>query len=119
MYDQLMATLIVTVLFGLIIAFFATQNSGAISLNFLSYTIPGIPVYIVVAGALLLGLFLSWIISIVSSISTGLTLRGKDHKIKDIRRENADLTKRIHQLELENSSLEARVKGHNPDNKSL
>lgn len=113
-----MATLMVTVLLGLIIAFFATQNTGAIQLNFLDYEIPGIPVYIVVAGALLVGLFLSWIISLVNDIGTGFTIRGKESKIKDYTKENAELTKRIHQLELENARLEAETNAP-ADDKSL
>ncbi len=113
-----MATLIVTVLFGLIIAFFATQNSGVISLNFLNYTIPGIPVYIVVAGALLVGLLFSWIISSIKDIATGFTIRGKENKIKDYRKENAELVKKIHQLELENARLSAKTDAP-VDDKSL
>lgn len=113
-----MATLIITVLFGLIIAFFATQNTGAIKLNFLNYTIPGIPAYIVVVGALLVGLFLSWIISLVNGIGTGFSMRGKESKIKDYKKENAQLTKQIHQLELENTRL--KVETNSPaDDKSL
>lgn len=113
-----MATLIVTVLFGLIIAYFATQNTGAISLNFLNYTMPGIPTYIVVIGALLVGLFLSWIISLINDIGTGFTIRGKESKIKDYRKENAELTKRIHQLELENTRLRTE-NNESADDKSL
>ncbi len=105
-----MATLIVTVLFGLVIAYFATQNSGPITLNFLNYTVPNLPAYIVVIGALLLGLFLSWIISVVNDIGTGFTMMGKDSKIKDYSKENAELTRRIHELELENTKLAAEPK---------
>jgi len=112
-----MPTLILTILFGLIIAYFATQNTGTLSLNFLNYTVPGIPTYIAIVGALLIGLFISWLISTVNDIGTGFTLRGKESKIKDYKKENAELIKRIHQLELEN----ARVKGEKnaSDNKSL
>lgn len=113
-----MATLIVTVFFGLIIAYFAIQNTGVISLNFLNYQVPGIPVYIVVVGGLLVGLFLSWIISLVNSIATGFTIRGKENKIKDYRKENAQLTKINHQLELENTRLKAETNAP-ADDKSL
>lgn len=118
LYDKHMATLIVTVLFGLIIAYFAIQNTGVITLNFLNYSVPGIPAYIVVVGALLVGLFLSWIISLVNSITTGFTIRGKESKIKDYRKENAELTKRIHQLELQNAKLSAET-DDSSDDKSL
>lgn len=113
-----MPTLIITFLTGLIIAYFATQNTGPVTLHFLNYTFPGIPTYFVVVGALVIGLFLSWIISGVNSIGTGFAMRGKESKIKDYKKENADLTKRIHQLELENTKLSAET-GVSPDDKSL
>lgn len=113
-----MATLIVTVLVGLILAYFATQNTGNVTLNFLNYTLSSIPVYIVVSGALLVGLFLSWIISLVNSIGTGFAMRGKETKIKDYRKENAELIKRIHQLEIENTRLKTET-NFPADDKSL
>lgn len=113
-----MATLIITFLIGLIIAYFATQNTGPVTLHFFTYSFPGIPTYFVVVGALLVGLFLSWIISAVNNISTGFAMRGKESKIKDYKKENADLMKRIHQLELENTKLMAETDSP-PDDKSL
>lgn len=115
---DIMATLIVTVLFGLVIAYLAIQNTGVISLNFLNYQIPGIPIYIVIVGALLVGLFSSWIISFVNNIATGFTMRGKDSKIKDYKKENAELLKINHQLELENTRLKAETNAP-LDDKSL
>jgi cell shape-determining protein MreC len=84
----------------------------------LQYTISNIPTYIVVIGSLLVGLLLSWIISLVNDISNGLVMRGKENKIKDYRKESADLTKRIHQLELENTRLKAETNTAD-DEKSL
>ncbi len=104
-----MVTLIVTLLFGFVIAYFATQNTADISLNFLNYSLPGIPAYVVVGGALLIGVFLSWIISLVGRINTGLTMRGKDSKIKDYKKENEELTKQIQELELENTKLKTET----------
>ncbi len=113
-----MATLIITVLFGLVIAYFAIQNTAIISLKFLNYQIPGIPTYIVVVGALLVGLFLSWIIGFVNDIATGFTMRGKEAQIKDYGKENAELLKVNHQLELENTRLKAETNAP-LDDKSL
>lgn len=113
-----MATLIITVLLGLIIAFFAIQNTAVISLNFFNYKLPGIPTYIVVVGALLVGLFLSWIISFVNGIITGFTIRDKDSQIKNYKNENAQYLKQIHQLELENARLMAETNAP-ADDKSL
>lgn len=113
-----MATLIVTVILGLVIAFFATQNTSAITLNFFNYVVPGIPTYVVVVGALLFGLLISWIISLINDIAAGLTIRGQDNKIKDFKKDNVELTKKIHQLELENTRLQEKTNS-SPDDKSL
>ena len=118
LYHVYIATLIVTLLFGLLIAYFATQNTGTISLNFLSYSLPGIPVYIVVVGALLVGLGLSWMVSLVNGIATDFTIRGKDGKIKGYKKETAELTKKNHQLELENTRIKAETNSPT-DDKSL
>jgi uncharacterized integral membrane protein len=89
--------LIIIVISGLFIAYFATQNTAHISVNFFSYIIPNIPTYFVVVGALLVGLLLGWIIGLVNEISAGFTLMGKDNKIKDYKKENAAQAKQIHQ----------------------
>jgi len=113
-----MATLIITVLLGLVMAFFATQNTGVITLHFFSYTFEKIPTYVVVIGALLIGLVLSWIISLINDITTGMTIRGKESKIKDYKKENAELVKKNHQLELENTRLAEQTDAPT-DDKSL
>lgn len=113
-----MLNLIITILFGLIIAYFAAQNTGSVSLHFLNYEVSRVPLYIVVIGALLVGLFLSWIISLVNGIAAGFTLRGKENKITNYKKELADLTKRFHQLELENTKLKAETNAP-ADDKSL
>ncbi len=100
-----MATLIIIVVIGLFFAFFATQNTGNVSINFLNYSLSEIPIYAVVIVSSLLGLFLSWILSMLKGIGTGFTLRGKEGKIKAGTKENEELTRRVHQLEIENAKL--------------
>lgn len=71
-----------------------------------------------IVGALLVGLFLSWIISLINGIGTDFTIIGKENKIKNYKKDMAELTKRIHQLELENTKLKAETNTR-IDNKSL
>ncbi|OGK15460.1 hypothetical protein A2862_01575 [Candidatus Roizmanbacteria bacterium RIFCSPHIGHO2_01_FULL_38_41] len=112
-----MPTLILVVLSGILAALFATQNTDPVSIIVASYTLNDIPMYLIVLGSLLLGLLLSSIISLVNSISSSFTLHGKDAKIKETKKTLVELTKQIHQLELEN----ARLKEHTTftDEKSL
>lgn len=45
-------------------------------------------------------------------------MRGKENRIKDYKKENAELTKEIHKLQLENTRLKAET-GDSGDDKSL
>jgi uncharacterized integral membrane protein len=98
-------TLVLLVLFGMLAAFFAMQNTTPASINIVSYTLKDIPMYLIVLGSLLIGLLSSLIIGLVNSIGSSFMIHGKDVKIKEGKKTVADLTKQIHQLELENTKL--------------
>jgi uncharacterized integral membrane protein len=104
-----MFALIVLVVFGIGVAYFATQNTQPTSITLLSYPVSGIPLYMVVLGSLLLGFVVSWVINLVDVISSALKIHGKENKIKDANKEITELNKRIHQLELENERLKGET----------
>ncbi len=113
-----MFALIVLFIFGIGVAYFGTQNTQTISVTLANYNLNGIPVYVIVLGSLLLGFIISWIISLVDVISSAFKIRGKESSIKDANKQIANLTKTVHQLELENERLKAQS-GHPSDDKSL
>ncbi|HKC14933.1 MAG TPA: lipopolysaccharide assembly protein LapA domain-containing protein [Patescibacteria group bacterium] len=113
-----MFALIVLVVFGIGVALFATQNTQATSITLANYPVSGIPLYLIVLGSLLLGFIVSWIISLIDVISSALKIHGKESTIKDANKQIAELTKRVHQLELENERLKGET-GHPTDDKSL
>lgn len=88
-----------------------------VTINLGLYTFSGIPLFYVIVGSLVVGLGLSYIIYLVHSISTALKLRGKDHEIKKDKDEILELTKRVHQLELENEKLKhsAKIEPEDPN----
>lgn len=113
-----MLTLIIILLFGTGVAFFATQNVQQVSVTFANYQLTDIPMYAVVLVSLLTGFFISWIISLAGSISSTLTIHGKNTKIKKSKKDIADLIKQNHQLELENNKLKTEL-DRAADEKSL
>ncbi len=113
-----MFALIVLVVFGIGVAFFATQNTQTVSVVVGNYSWTGIPLYLIVLGSMLLGFVVNWIINIVNGISSAIKVHGKESTIKDANKQIAELTKRVHQLELENERLKAES-GHPTDDKSL
>ena len=100
-----MIALAISVLFGLGFAYFATRNTTTIEVDLVYTKINNIPIYIVVLGSLLIGIILSWLLNLLNSIPTRLNNRGKELTIKDAKKEIAELTRKIHQLEIENVSL--------------
>lgn len=98
--------------------FFSTQNTQVLSLYFANYSINSIPVYIVVLVSLLLGFFVSWVINLFDVISSSFKIRGKESTIKQADKQISELTKKVHELELENARLKGES-GHPNDDKSL
>lgn len=113
-----MITLILLVLAAIAAAFFATQNTSVASLTFAGYHFRGVPMYLIVLVSILIGLLVSAIMNFVGSVTSSFEIYGKNTKIKEGKKTVAELTKQIHQLELENMELKTQQEKM-PDEKSL
>lgn len=100
-----MESLILLIIFGLGAAYFATQNTGSVHILLGSFVITGVPLYIVVIGSILLGVFISWLISMVSTFSTFFTLHGKENALRKSQKEIDTLEEKNHELEMEVAQL--------------
>lgn len=118
-----MSLLITAVLFGLWFAYIATQNTAGLTLHFGGYSFRNIPVYGVLLGSFLVGLFVSWFLSAIGWVSSALTIRGKDSRINQAEKTITSLKRQIHDLEIENTVLkeesrrkpEVRISERKPD----
>ena len=88
-----------------LLAYIAQNNFMLVTLHLGTYTLSNIPLFYVIMGSLLTGLVLSYCMQITRSIMTAFTMQGKNNAIKQGNRDIVYLTKRIHQLELENEKL--------------
>lgn len=100
-----MLTLILFLVVGAIMVYLAQNNLMLVTLHLGKYVFSGIPLFYIIIGSLLTGLVLAYLVYLVNSIFTAFTMHGKDNKIKQTKNEIVDLTKQIHQLELENERL--------------
>jgi len=115
-----MIVIIFAILLSLEVAYFATQNVSVVSLRFGPYVLTGVPVYVALLCALLLGLIIAWIFHLIPSFSSHVALHGKERELKEADREIAQLTKTIHQLELDNARLRVKAgEEESADDKSL
>jgi len=61
---------------------------------------------------------MAYLIYLVNSVFTALVMHGKDKTIKQTKDEINNLTKRIHQLELENEKLKNNSDSDEPQDKN-
>lgn len=114
-----MSTLIILIIFGLGMAYFATQNTGLIHITIANFYSGGIPLYIVVVGAMLLGIFISWLISLVNSVTASFKMRRIYAEIRDANRTIEELTKKNTDLLKENAFLKKEHEEQVTDNETL
>ena len=100
-----MFTLILFLIVGSTLVYISKFNFMPVSANLGMYVFKDIPLFYVIVSSLLIGLVLSYILYLVHVVSTSLKLRGKNKEIKKDKDEVLELTKRVHQLELENEKL--------------
>jgi len=97
-----MLVLILLLVVGSILVYISKYNFVPVSLNLGFATFSNIPLFYVIVGAMVIGLILSYVMYLFHSLSTSLVLHGKNKEIKVYKDEVLELTKRVHQLELEN-----------------
>lgn len=102
---QEMPTLILLLIISGIMVYLAQNNLMLVTLNLGTYVFTDIPLFYVIISSLLAGLVLSYLVHLINAIFISFNMRSKDNKIKHDESEIVDLTKRIHQLELENEKL--------------
>lgn len=100
-----MLVLILLLVVGSMLVYISKFNFGLVSVNLGFYTINDIPLFYVIVASVVFGLILSCFVYLFHLISTSFTIRSKDNEIKKNKDEVLDLTKQVHQLELENEKI--------------
>ena len=105
----LMVVLLVAVIFGIAIAYFGMQNISPVTIRLNEYVWNDVPLYLVIVGSLFVGLFIAGILYFARSVSSTLTIYGKDRAMKKAKHTVADLEHRVHELEAENAQLKNQL----------
>jgi uncharacterized integral membrane protein len=114
-----MLTLILLLIVGSALAYISQYNLTPVSLNLGYYVFSDMPLFYVIIGSLLTGLILATLIHSFRDISASLTIRNKRKEIKKNKNEVLELTRRVHQLELENEKLKHAPRKEPKDKNSL
>jgi len=97
-----MLVLILFLVVGSVLVYISKYNFVPVTVNLGFHIFSNIPLFYVIVASVLFGLGLSYLIYLIHTISTSLTLRSKNKEIKEEKEEVLELTKNVHQLELQN-----------------
>ena len=104
-----MLVLLVAVFSGVAIAYFGLQNISPVTIRLNEYVWDDVPLYLVIVGSLFVRLFIAWILYFARSVSSTLTIYGKDRAMKKAKHTVADLEHRVQELEAENARLKTTL----------
>jgi len=108
-----MLSMLFTIIFGLAIGYFATQNTSPVTIQLGDLRFENVPLYIATIGSLILGIFIAWLFYLARTVSSTFTTYGRDRLVHrtdhpvNTTKETEDLEQRIRQLESENRRIKA------------
>ncbi len=79
---------------------------------------PNFPIYLAILTPLLIGLLLGFIIYVLKDLSKDLTIREHRDRIKNLKKDLAEITRKAHKLEIENNKLKGEL-GKDQDENSI
>jgi len=100
-----MLNIILLLIAGSVLTYISKYNLELVTVNLGIYTISNVPLFYVIIGSILIGLVLSYILQMLSNIFTYFAIRSKTKEISMGKEEILNLTKTVHQLEIENEKL--------------
>src|SRR5205085_11349701 len=109
----IMFAVIITIIFAIGVAFFATQNTASVFINIPHYS-RSVPLYLVVLVSILIGFVFAWLLHLLHAFTSVFALRGKDNAIKKEKKVNTELANKVHDLEIEKTKLETEKKSQLP-----
>jgi len=113
-----MLILFLAIVLSIAFSIFATQNTGLVSLYFYNYSIPNIPIYLVILISALSAFGICLFVQLLKNLSSGMTISNQKKQIKSLKKEMAEVTRDLHKLELENAKFKAEL-GEPEDQNSI
>ncbi len=113
-----MLLLIVILIFGSLFSVFAAQNNTPVDVTFLTYSLPQVPVYLIAFFSLWVGVMITWLINAPHILGKTFSLKDKDKKLAEEEMTKAQLTKRVHKLEMQNKKYQKKL-GIEEDERAL
>ena len=106
-----MIALLLFLVFGLVFGYFATVNTSLVAIHFGDYFLKDIPLYIVILVSFGVGVLFSSLYYFIKYVSIQMSLRKKEAELEELKKSGAEVMKKFHQSELENSKIKTKNGG--------
>jgi uncharacterized integral membrane protein len=100
-----MLAILLAVIFGLGVGYFATENTVPVALRLGDFVIENVPLYLVAVGSLLVGLVIAALFYAARSFTGSTTTLGKERDTSMLERDMANLKYRVNELETANNHV--------------
>lgn len=114
-----MIILILLLVVGSGLVYISKYNFTPVTVNFGTFALTNIPLFYVIVGSVVFGLLISYLVHLVTSVSTYFAMRGKNKQLQKEKEDVLELTKRVHQLEIENEKIKHEPEVTNDDPNAL
>lgn len=100
-----MLMLILLLVVGSLLAYLSNDNFTPVAVHIGPTVFTDIPLFYLIVGAMVTALVLAYLIYLIDAITVSFAMRAKDRELKNAKDDVLELTKRVHQLELDNEKL--------------
>lgn len=115
------AILVIALIFSIIIAVFAVQNTQSVPVNFLTFQTQPVSASILVLASAAVGAILTFLFGMWRTVRSSLTIRGDKKRIEEqertileLRQSNERIQENLRRLQQENERLKSRQVGGSP-----
>ena len=100
-----MLAILLAVIFGLGVGYFATENTIPVALRLGDFVVENVPLYLVAVGSLLAGLIIAALFYAARSFTGSTRTGGKERETSMLERDMANLQYRVGELETANNHV--------------
>lgn len=114
-----MLLVILLLIVGTVLVYLSQFNFEPVTVNVGFYIFSNVPLFFVICASIVAGMILVYVMHLSYVFSQTLAFRKKTKELNENKDEVLELTKRVHQLELENEKLKKDFKANPSDPRAL
>jgi uncharacterized integral membrane protein len=100
-----MLVLAIAALVSFGIGLFAFQNPAGVTLSVGAFSVPNVPIYVVIISSMLSGFLIAAFVSVYNNFNHFMSTRRRENSLKGVREKINNLNLKVQELEAENARL--------------